>query len=221
MYAIKSLKVLESKQVLENILENSEIKFLESCEFFIYFFLQYLFPKSQSLWVLNLDRLQKALFNKKYCWDYIVSFIFHFIRFGDDIQLAPKRQSFKQGCHVKSTVVAEKPPVDKSKRLTGRPANQRRNFETDYKDGDSISAGTREFERIRHKKDRNDYHSNGYSEDKPYHHERYTKQHIVSLQKIFFSNYLFIKNTFKSFCVIKTEKIYLLVCKLFQYVFLT
>lgn len=67
----------------------------------------------------------------------------------DNIELAPHRRSFKQGCHVQTThhhnhgdgekINLPNPPRSsyekKSGRLTGRAANLRRSMEKDYNDG--------------------------------------------------------------------------------------
>ena len=65
----------------------------------------------------------------------------------DAIQLAPKRGSFEQGCHVKTVAdVNEKLASDRSRRLTNRAASHRTIHESNYKDADSISVKSNEFE---------------------------------------------------------------------------
>ena len=59
----------------------------------------------------------------------------------------------------------EKLVNEKSRRLTGRAATQRRHFETNYKDGESISASTFEFERLRKQDRDNNYGSSRDSND--------------------------------------------------------
>lgn len=88
----------------------------------------------------------------------------------DDIELAPKRQSFKQGCQVKAqtTGPGERFPADKTRRLTGRASNQRRNFE---RESDSISAASHDFERMRKNLDFQS-RDRSYSNDR---HDKYSK----------------------------------------------
>ena len=95
----------------------------------------------------------------------------------DNIELAPKRQSFKQGCHVKTVAnVAEKHAMDKAKRLTGRSTFQRRAMETNFKDGDSISAASQEFECFR----KNDFQMRNRSSSNDHAFDRYSK-HVSHL----------------------------------------
>jgi len=113
---------------------------------------------------------------------------------GDGIELAPKRQSFKLGCQVKAAPnnVSEKQPVDKTRRLTGRPMDVRKSFETNYKDGDSISVGTQEFEKMRRNQafDRDRSSSNDrFTREKAFSYDRnsqdrssYNKQHSGKYQ---------------------------------------
>lgn len=89
------------------------------------------------------------------------------VEWNDSISLAPKRGSFEQGCHVKKVAdVTEKVVVDRSKRLTNRAAIHRTVPESNYKDAESISAKTSEFEALR--KGRNNFPSRDrtYSNDR-------------------------------------------------------
>lgn len=88
--------------------------------------------------------------------------------------MAPHSGSFKQGCHVRNvhTNGLLRPTVDRKNRLTGRAANQRKPLETNYKDGNSISERSQDFEKMRkeaHFLDRDDrFQDRGYRSNDRY-----------------------------------------------------